>query len=780
MQHARLWPPLLFLALLAACDERATPVDGGTDPGPDAGEAPDARTDAGGHADEDAGSCDVPCGGACCRETQRCAHATCVPDLGPCAADDDCAGDSYCDGGRCTPYGVPPDVTHDPTCERPIEIGEFAPDEQCHWVAPPSGEPYEDWHEVYSTPVVADFDLDDDPSVLRPSIVVATWKDDTTRESQGGILRILDGRTCDAHQSLPDEADRVAYATTVAVGDLDGAPDGRPEIVAVGQLVGSRASGIVAFGYDASRGRIARRFYGRRCDLVDEPRFTPTGISSSGGPSLHDLDDDGRPEIVAAGYVYDHEGCVLNPDRGDVGRHIFPVIADVDADGLPELVGHGGVYAWETAERRWVLEPYWTSGDEPSRREGFVAVADFGDFPGAAGDAPGRAEIVVVSPPFVGAPRTTTEPGVVRVLSTGGDVVFGPAPLPAEGSRPAGRGGAPTVADFDGDGRPEIGVAGGSRLTVFDLDCADGAGPGCDRAAGQPDGVLWSRPSHDFSSNTTGASVFDFDADGVAEVVYRDECFLRIYRGTDGEVLFSRAASSLTGAEYPVVADVDGDFNSEIVVPLTYLATATTEACPATDPIFEGGTVTYERSSGVLVLRDERDRWAASRPIWNQHAYAVTHVSEAGAVPRTSEWTPNHATADLNTFRANAQGALERTGVADLTVALARPAELCDAATGEVELEARVCNRGTNPATDGARVVFHLGDPDAGAPVACETRLPRWVGVGECATVSCAYELSGEPTLRDVTVVVDPDAETFECRRGNNRGVIAAVYCDLL
>src|SRR5690606_11414435 len=138
------------------------------------------------------------------------------------------------------------------------------------------------------------------------------------------------------------------------------------------------------------------------------------------------------------------------------------------------------------------------------------------------------------------------------------------------------------------DGRPEIGVAGGSRFTVFDLDCEGSTGAssaGCARAPGQPLGQLWSRPAHDFSSNTTGSSVFDFDADGVAEVVYRDECYLRVYRGTDGEVLFSQAASSLPGTEYPVIADVDGDFNSEIVVSRTELASTTTTACPATDPI---------------------------------------------------------------------------------------------------------------------------------------------------------------------------------------------------
>jgi len=356
-------------------------------------------------------------------------------------------------------------------------------------------------------------------------------------------------------------------------------------------------------------------------------------------------------------------------------------------------------------------------------------------------------------------------------MTPSGRIVFGPYDLPAESGQVAGRGGPPTIGDFDGDGRREFAVAGGSRYTVFDLDCdlPSGTGAGCDRVAGLPRGVLWSRPSQDFSSNVTGSSVFDFDADGIAEVVYGDECFLRIYRGTDGEVLFSQAASSGTGYEYPVIADVDGDFNSEIVVAMTMGV-----SCPAMDPIFSGSS-SFVQGQGIVVFRDAMDRWAASRPIWNQHAYHVTHVTDQGAIPRTSSWVPNYSTPELNNFRMNAQGDLERTGAADLTVALAD--DVCGA-MGATNLRANVCNRGTNPVPDGARVVFYEGDPDAGASIACETSLPRLLDVGECSSVSCSYTVPDDAP--DIVVVVDPDGEVFECRDGNKRGVIPAVFCGLI
>lgn len=745
------------------CRDRAE-VDGG---GIDGGDAA---------LEVDAASCEstLVCAGACCAMGERCAFETCVPDLGPCATHDDCPGDSWCDPeGRCTPYGVPPERTVDDACARPIEIGDFEPDEQCRWSGPSDDGPFSTWRNVYSAPMVADFNLDDDRSVLAPSIVFSSF----AASRDGGVLRIIDGRTCGDQASLTDAGDRLIYASNFAIGDLDGAADGRPEIVGTALLGTESAGGLVAFGVDPATRTFRRLWYGRRCDLPGEPRHIPNDWTNNNGPSLYDLDDDGVPEVLFDRFVYDARGCVLNPSQSYTNYlrlGLFAVAADVDDDGAPELITHEGVYAWDAGASDWVREAYWAppaADASEAIRVGHVAIADLGDFPGAVGDAPGRPEIVVSYAPAIDS--SSSAEGFVRVMTLAGDIVFGPFPLPSEPGRTAGRGGPPTIGDFDGDGRRELAVAGGSRYTVFDVDCdiAEETGAGCARVAGMPRGVLWSRPSQDFSSNVTGSSVFDFDADGVAEVVYGDECFLRIYRGTDGEVLFSQAASSGTGYELPVIADVDGDFNSEIVVAMTLGV-----ACPATDPIFTRGTSTFAQSQGVVVLRDAMDRWAASRPIWNQHAYSVTHVSDEGTIARTSTWAPNFSDPLLNNFRMNAQGNLERAGAADLTVAFASGEALCDA-SGEVVLGARVCNRGTNPVADGARVVFYRGDPDLGAEIACETVLPRLLTPGMCTEVECTATFPPDAPSRDAVVVVDPDGEVFECRDGNNRGTVPASEC---
>ena len=114
-----------------------------------------------------------------------------------------------------------------------------------------------------------------------------------------------------------------------------------------------------------------------------------------------------------------------------------------------------------------------------------------------------------------------------------------------------GRGGPPTIADYDGDGVPEIGFAAADRYVVYE---ADGT-------------LKWSSPADDYSSNCTGSSVFDFEEDGYAEVVYADESSLWVFSGHDGSfVMRWTGHTSWTANEYPIVVDVDGDDEAEILV----------------------------------------------------------------------------------------------------------------------------------------------------------------------------------------------------------------------
>lgn len=745
------------------------------------------------------------CGDAGCPEGTFCKFDLCLPDRGDCDDNDGCPGDSYCDSdGVCLPYGVPEDVTNDPSCQRADAPTGVAPVEQCEWTG--ADDDTRDYERIYTAPMVADLNLDLDANRLQPSIVATTWAE--RNGERVGILRIFDGRTCaeQARAGTADDSedpDRPAYASQLAIGDLDGdvgTPNGHPEIVGLhrveGDFGGSHLVTPIAWEIDSSVDPpvLRTRWKGRVCGATpdeDEPvEFGSHWLEF--GPGLWDLDDDGTPEIVIDRLVFDADGCLLNPPpasdhytvylaSGDNHKGVISTVADVDLDGSPELVRYDGVYAWESGD--WQKEAY-SNPSGAAAKAGHVAVADLGEYStlSAAPDGRPLPEIIVVSAEGDFDPNST---GSVRAMTLAGDVVFGPVPLFSSPGEPGGHGGPPTASDFDGDGQVEFAAAANEFYTVYDPDCAAGGVPAerpggaCDRSditppmglAAHPDDVLWARVSSDYSSSQTGSSIFDFNGDGASEAVYGDECYLRVYDGRTGTVLFSAPASSGTGSELPVVADVDGDFATEVVVARTPRG-----GCDDPDPLFpESGS--FQQKAGFVILRDPEDRWVSSRPIWNQHAYSVTHVTDDARIPRSSDVENNWEVEGLNNFRQNVQGELDRQALADLTVELANLDGLCAGKSGSIDVAAQVCNRGTNPVQDGALVAFFAraaDEPNADGKKLCEVATETLLDVGDCTVVECTGDLDAD---HDVFVVVDPDGEIADCHPGNNDAAGSLVVC---
>ena len=78
--------------------------------------------------------------------------------------------------------------------------------------------------------------------------------------------------------------------------------------------------------------------------------------------------------------------------------------------------------------------------------------------------------------------------------------------------------------------------------------------------------LLWRVVVNEETSGNTGCTLFDFNGDGQSEIVYRDEKYIYIINGTNGSIFTQQTCVSRTNREYPIVADVDADGNTELCV----------------------------------------------------------------------------------------------------------------------------------------------------------------------------------------------------------------------
>jgi len=580
------------------------------------------------------------------------------------------------------PAGEAIAISDDCAFER--EPGVFEPEVEWRWDAASLLPGYDD---PMMMPAVGDVDGDG-----MPEVVITTFAD--RAYTSDGALFVLSGDDGSEELGLLDVGGYAPYGSGgVALGDVDA--DGTPEIVTSttdARLIALHADGTLVWATE-SRG---------------------SDFSPATHPAIADLDGDGMPEVIAGRAIFDGaSGSLVGAGAyGDGGYASISAVADLDVDGEQEVVAGNAAYHRD-GSAVWVREDI---------TDGWPAVADFDD--------DGQGEVVNVEP----------SGATVTLLDTDGATLWGPV------SVPGGGGGPPTVADFDGDGAPEIGVAGASYYSVFDTDGS----------------VLWSMPTQDASSQRTGSSVFDFEGDGKSEVVYADELTLWVFDGATGDVRLAwDEHASWTLFEYPVIVDIDADGASEIVF-------------MSNDGIYEGW-------QGITAVSDAAESWAPTTPTWNQHAYHITNINDDLSVPAhpTMNWLTGH-----NSFRAG--GLRERPGIPapDLAPHIADVCWTCTSGQ-QVEVAVQVDNKGSED-VDTTVVAGLWARTTDGDVLVQATTWPLGVAAG---TRSDAVSLGGDLTGLTVTElwvrVDDPDAwaavglsgEVEECEELNNAVVQGAEGC---
>ena len=691
-------------------------------------------------ADEEcvAGACLPTCGGVrcgddqmlCCEGEDVCLGTQCILPGDPCVGTEDCADDEICEPtlGACVPRSALP------VCEFIPPVGEFTPEVDCRWT-PNAGDPDQNRDDVVATPVVGNLTDDNGDGLTNvndiPDIAFLTYNLSQSCCNITSTLRIVSGE-CNGDGTMTTLASindvEMDNSAGIALGDLD--DDGVPEIVAIGMFA-PQPQGVIAWKRVTDDGSQWEEYWRNET-------YPTWNVHTRGGAtiSIANVDAVGGPEVVVGNVVLNGQdgslvwdGLQTVGNTAGIGNNGFlgPSSAVGNIDGDPELeIAAGNTLYDHDGTELWTY-PYTTNNSPCGGQipcDGFTAMANFDNDP--------EGEVVII------------RLGEVFIIEHTGELLWQWA-IPTDDCN-NNESGPPTVADFDGDGRPEIGTAAADFYTVLDMDCdADPVPAGCASR-----GVLWATPNQDCSSRVTASSVFDFEGDGKAEMVYADETTFRIFDGTNGDILYEDPThGSHTRIEMPVVVDVDNDGNSEVVIP-------------------ENGS--NGGSPGIDIWADTDDNWVRTRRIWNQHAYHVTNVNEDGTIPMSEP--ANWLNPRLNNFRQNVQPA----GVFDapnLVVESVTARGIGCGDTYEVIIRVTVHNAGALGVPPGMPVRIYAtsgGDTTViSDAVTMDRLLPGQRETIELTwTVPAAYVMDGF----SIGAIIDPDEETNECIEDDNENFI--------
>jgi hypothetical protein len=254
------------------------------------------------------------------------------------------------------------------------------------------------------------------------------------------------------------------------------------------------------------------------------------------------------------------------------------------------------------------------------------------------------------------------------------------------------------------------------------------------------------------SSHATGSLVFDFEGDGLPEVVYADELSLWVFDGKTGLVRLQDAAhNSRTLHEYPTVADIDSDGSAEIIV-------------------INGGSHYNEPTTGLFVIGSISDGWQRGRQVWNQHAYNIVNINEDLSIPTApmSNWPV------FNNFRSGDLNPLSGSATAD-AIPLADPC-LLECYLDKIVLHVRIGNAGAASLRYGVPIsVYSISNEER---TLLATYFSEQILTPGETTSNIMLTLNPDDIPDgEIVVTVDEPDYVSECTEDNNTITLSGIRC---
>ncbi|MEP2026858.1 MAG: hypothetical protein ABJH98_08565, partial [Reichenbachiella sp.] len=598
------------------------------------------------------------------------------------------------------------------------------------------------------TPAIGDIDNDGIPEVVTTNRYLNT-------------VTVLDGATGNTQHGPLDVGFDIAK--TVAIANLD--DDDCAEIF----VRGFKNSNLAMYSCDlATRHWKVNTNTGNKVSLI----------------SLADFNGDGVVELLHGNEIRNaHTGAVIVAGSGNFqddvihGTIAIDILDDEDCancEGL-EIVGGGKVWSVDIATNTRTLErdinDILPAGSEFAIKNGWgwnfntASVADY--------NQDGHIDVLISGGQYVsGSIKTAVYFWDVDNFSAISYVV------PQNWSAGTGR---INIADIDGDGEMNCTFVSAERLYALDENMTplstwfEGSGTGY-------------KDINEGSSGFTGCTVFDFNDDKAAEIIYRGEQYVHIIDGTTGTSLKQIKCTSRTFEEYPVVADVDGDGASEICVSCSF-----DDNTPFTP--YSNGQYAHIR----VFEADGGENWQPSRPIWNQHAYFNVNINDDLTIP-TNQQDPGKVfstnvctTGDnrpLNAF-LNQAPYLNETGCPsyvspDVELVEISSVGAAQCPEGDFDITIVIQNSGDIELTGSLPITFYNGSPDEASSSKLNTIYTTFTDFEVDATMDINTLVSGSGGDFDLYVSVNDDGSQHppvlnfirpvpECDDSNNLTFTAVV-----